>query len=392
MWSNVSRSSLVVMLVAGVCAVWTPSCATTTAPPLSEDLSEDGTVASEGLSGSSTAVGTQLEAIANVNLRTSPSGSAKILHVVPDGSIVTLQASAPSNGYYKVKHDGSIGWSYGKYYEPVQSGGGGPTGTVMTATGDVNLRSGPSTSYQVLDVVVGGSQVKLVSAATQNGYYNIDFNGTVGWSSSKYYTSSGNGGGGSGGSGGGAVGGDPGGSGGAVGGGSGGGSAGGSAGSAGGSPVLDSAMARAAAGVGFSYWWGHGRFRSEGVNGNAGSCSGSCPSCSHSGSYGADCSGFVAKVWQVPSSNTDLASDSHPYSTADFDNDTSQWKTVSRSSLKAADALVYRSGGSGHIFIYSKGDGWGSMYAYECKGCSAGCVKGYRTATSGYHAIRRAGY
>jgi hypothetical protein len=100
----------------------------------------------------------------------------------------------------------------------------------------------------------------------------------------------------------------------------------------------------------------------------------------------------VAKVWQVPSSNTQLTTDSHPYSTADFVNDTSQWKTVSRGSLKQADALVYRSGGAGHIFVYSKGDGWGSMYAYECKGCSAGCVKGYRTASSAYHAIRRSGY
>jgi hypothetical protein len=32
------------------------------------------------------------------------------------------------------------------------------------------------------------------------------------------------------------------------------------------------------------------------------------------------------------------------------------------------------------------------MYAYECKGCAAGCVKGYRTATSAYHGIRRSGY
>ena len=63
----------------------------------------------------------------------------------------------------------------------------------------------------------------------------------------------------------------------------------------------------------------------------------------------------------------------------EVDEDTSLWKTVSRSNLKAADAMVYRSGGAGHIFLYTSGDGWGSMYAYECKGCSYGCVAGYRT-------------
>ncbi len=53
---------------------------------------------------------------------------------------------------------------------------------------------------------------------------------------------------------------------------------------------------------------------------------------------------------------------------------------------------VYNNGSAGHIFIYESGDGWGSMYAYECKGCSAGCTKGLRTASSAYHAIRKTGY
>ena len=152
------------------------------------------------------------------------------------------------------------------------------------------------------------------------------------------------------------------------------------------------AIARAKSAVGFSYWWGHGRFLEAGPGGKAGSCSGSCPNCSHSGSYGGDCSGLVGKVWQVPSSNDTLSEDSHPYSTVNFDGDTSQWKTVSRSNVKKADAMVYNTGGAGHIFVYSTGDGWGSMYAYECKGCSYGCVAGYRTASSAYHAIRRTGY
>jgi hypothetical protein len=152
-------------------------------------------------------------------------------------------------------------------------------------------------------------------------------------------------------------------------------------------------MARAQSAMGFSYWWGHGRFRPEGpTSSNAGTCSGSCPSCSHGGSYGGDCSGLAGKVWQVPSSNKDLTVDSHPYSTASFVNDTSQWHSVARGSLEKADAMVYNSGGAGHVFLYSSGDGWGSMYAYECKGCAYGCVYDLRTASSAYHGIRHAGW
>jgi len=228
-----------------------------------------------------------------------------------------------------------------------------PVGTTLAATTNVNLRTGPSTSKTILHVVPDGAHVTLQQSAPQNGFYKVKHNGTIGWSFGKYYTKA----------------------------------------TSGGSSSHPVAMARAKSGKGFSYWWGHGRYRPEGPTSTTkGHCSGSCPSCSHSGSYGGDCSGYVAKIWAVPSSNDDLTDDSHPYSTASFVNDTSLWKTVSRGSLHEADAMVYNSNGAGHIFLYASGDGWGSMYAYECKGCSYGCVSGYRTASSAYHGIRRAGY
>lgn len=236
------------------------------------------------------AVGATLKSTTGVNLRSGPSTSKSVLHVIPSGATVTVVTSAPSNGFYQVKHNGVTGWSYGLYFNLVSS-----TPTTPPPSG-------------------GGS-------------------------------------------------------------------------------VRDAAITRAKAGVGFSYWWGHGRFRPEGpTSANKGTCSGSCPSCSHSGSYGADCSGLVAKVWQVPSSNDDVTVDEHPYSTADFVHDTSSWKTVSRSSAVEADAMVYNNGSAGHVLVFSSGDGWGSTYAYECKGCAAGCVYNLRSVTSAYHAIRRAGW
>ena len=276
-------------IVAAVLALGSISCSAATPDGDDEELVGEAEVlgqSEEGVSGAID-VGTELIATANVNLRSQASTSSSILHVVPDGAKVVVVASSPEGGFYKVKHDGTVGWSFGQYYEV--GGGGGPTDPPSSAR--------------------------------------------------------------------------------------------------------EAAMARAKAGKGFSYWWGHGRLRDEGpTSSTKGSCSGSCPNCSHKGSYGADCSGYVAKVWQVPESNDALDEDSHPYSTASFDDDSGLWKTVSRPSMKTADAMVYRSGGAGHIFVYEKGDAWGSLYAYECKGCSYGCIAGYRTASSAYHAIRRTGF
>jgi uncharacterized protein YraI len=243
--------------------------------------------------------------------------------------------------------------------------GSHPVGSKLKTTADLNLRTGPSTNKSILHVIPDGSEVTLVDAAPNNGFYHVKHNGTVGWSFGQYLKASSAGGG--------SPGGDPGGG--------------------GVAQKRADALERAKSGVGFSYWWGHGRFRPEGPTAaTKGSCSGSCPSCSHSGKYGGDCSGFAGKVWQVPASNSDLTNDEHPYSTVNFDKDSNLWSTVSRNNVEPADAMVYNENGKGHIFIYASGDGWGSMYSYECKGCSYGCVYNLRTATSSYHAIRRAGY
>lgn len=324
----------------------------------------------EGLSGS-VPIGSTLETTANLNFRTGPSSAYQVLRVLAEGTQVeTVDQTSASNGYYRIKHNGTTGWAYGSYMTVVSTPSGGPAGvsgpvalgTVLETVTALNFRSGPSTSYGVLDVLSSGTQVEAVASSPQNGYYQVDYDGTIGWSHGGYMRVVG------------AASGDP-------------------------TPPpannkRDEAVARAQAGVGFSYWWGHARWLPSGPTSSstAGSCSGSCPSCSHAGSYGADCSGYVGKIWQVPSDNDDLTYDWHPYSTSSFNGSSSLWTTVSRGSLQKADALVYNDGSSGHIVLYESGDGWGSMWAYECKGCAAGCVHNLRTASSSYKGIRRSGY
>lgn len=151
---------------------------------------------------------------------------------------------------------------------------------------------------------------------------------------------------------------------------------------------------------GYSYWWGHSRWRDDHTQ--LGKCSGSCPDCTHCassvrngtcnsslGQYGADCSGMVDKAWQIPSP-TALTTDSHPYSTYHFRYNTTHWSRLgSWGDAKKGDAFVYNNGSAGHIVLYEKNDPWGMPYVYECKGCSPGCVYNQKDITSSYIAIRR---
>ena len=139
--------------------------------------------------------------------------------------------------------------------------------------------------------------------------------------------------------------------------------------------------------VGFSYWWGGGRLKVGGKD--YGKCYSPTYS-GHKGSYGADCSGFVAKVWQL-SAAMPFDKNLHPYSTYHFYNHKSHWSHISRGSTKRADAMVYRSGSGGHVLIYEKGDVWGSAWTYEARGCSYGVVHNLRSVSSSYRARRRSG-
>ncbi len=141
-------------------------------------------------------------------------------------------------------------------------------------------------------------------------------------------------------------------------------------------------------GVGYSYWWGHGCWKTDGLN--PGSCSGSCPSCTHSGSYGADCSGFVAKCWQVPVASP-LATDSHPYSTSNFRWDSTHWSQIGWGDAETGDAFVYRNSTDtgGHIVLFDSGDPWGQIWVWEAKGCSYGILHDLKSLSSTYVAIRR---
>ncbi len=145
---------------------------------------------------------------------------------------------------------------------------------------------------------------------------------------------------------------------------------------------------RASPAVTYSYWWGHGCWRTDGQD--KGSCSGSCPNCTHTGSYGADCSGFVAKVWQVPSAS-DVTENAHPYSTHTFRYDETYWTQIDRANAQMGDALVYRnsSDSAGHIVLFESGDPWGDMWTYEARGCSYGIVHNLRSLGSTYVAIER---
>lgn len=122
---------------------------------------------------------------AALNLRAGPSTSSRVLRVMPAGAIVVDYDGVLSNGFRGVDYKGTVGWASDAYLVLVSA----PSDPVFVGTAKttaaVNLRSGPSTSNQVLRVVPAGTWVQI-SDTVQNGFRYVIHNGLAGWISDAF--------------------------------------------------------------------------------------------------------------------------------------------------------------------------------------------------------------
>ena len=142
-----------------------------------------GIAAAAGVKVSAQGVGTATTTAA-LNLRSRSNTSSSVLLVIPQGAKVTLNGRV-QNGFQDVTYNGTPGWAHGDYLKagggstPGGTPGGTPSGTAIVHS-ELNLRSGPSTSHQVLQVMPGGASVNLLGEA-QNGFQKITYKNVTGW-------------------------------------------------------------------------------------------------------------------------------------------------------------------------------------------------------------------
>jgi uncharacterized protein YraI len=115
----------------------------------------------------------------DLRLRTGPSTRRRIILVMPKGVTVT-NLGAVKNGFAKVSYKGTEGWASLDFLIATD-GSQDPVllGSAITTTA-VNLRSGPSTSNQVLRVLAAGASVQT-SDTVKNGFRYVVHDGLAGW-------------------------------------------------------------------------------------------------------------------------------------------------------------------------------------------------------------------
>jgi uncharacterized protein YraI len=123
-----------------------------------------------------------------LNLRETPSTSAKVLTVMPAGAIVQ-DLGQQSNDFRKVAYQGISGWAHNGYLELTNGGSSDPPvvlGDAVTTT-SVNFRTGPSNGHAIIRVLPKGTTVKYTDRVLY-GYRFVKYDGQNGWIYDDYIT------------------------------------------------------------------------------------------------------------------------------------------------------------------------------------------------------------
>jgi len=100
-----------------------------------------------------------------------------VLALMPTGASLTI-TGALTNGFYPVNYNGTAGYAAAEFIQVTST-------QTATTTANLNLRSGPGSTFAVLLVIPNGATVTITGSA-QNGFYPVTYSGTSGFASSTY--------------------------------------------------------------------------------------------------------------------------------------------------------------------------------------------------------------
>ena len=116
-----------------------------------------------------------------LNMRSGPGGNYGVIGTLRNNDKVEIIKEV--DGWYEIKFNGKDGYVSKSYITIVNEGVNNGTesvikeGTVYGVSTNLNVRTGPGTSYQVVGYLLSGDKVKILGE--ENGWYKIQFNAST---------------------------------------------------------------------------------------------------------------------------------------------------------------------------------------------------------------------
>ncbi len=120
-----------------------------------------------------------------LNVRKTPGTDGEYAGLLTNGDTVEIVGVDSSTGWYKIKFEGGYAYITNKS-EYVEIISGNPNGTATVSKVEVladnlNVRSGPGTSYNSIGIVSKGFVADIIETDSTTGWYKISYNGEYGW-------------------------------------------------------------------------------------------------------------------------------------------------------------------------------------------------------------------
>jgi len=149
----------------------------------SDFLTRGGGSGSGSSSGPAEQVIATLKTTGTVNIRSGPSTSNSIVRTLSANTSVDILENQ-DNGWSRVRHSNTTGF----IRTDLLSETGSSTTTTLRTTGTVNIRSGPSTSHEIIRTLAAGTSVEVVEQQS-NGWSSVRHNNISGFIRSDLLTS-----------------------------------------------------------------------------------------------------------------------------------------------------------------------------------------------------------
>ncbi len=124
------------------------------------------------------------EAKADVNFRTGPSSAYPIIKKLLKGTPVELVAKTTST-WYEVRYNGTIGYVSASYLIEMAASEPSVAPVYLETISNVNFRKGPSSTYGLIQYLLAGTKVELVSRYSAT-WYEVRYNDRIGYISARY--------------------------------------------------------------------------------------------------------------------------------------------------------------------------------------------------------------
>jgi uncharacterized protein YraI len=127
-----------------------------------------------------------------VNIRQQPNTTAEVIVRAQPGETYTIMGRLPDSTWWQVDYNGVLGWVFSNFVSTYNTGAvpitfrpNAPqvinTGYLVTAQTDLIIRATPGTRGAVLGNLRAGQSAPLVGRSRNGGWWQISFNGVVGW-------------------------------------------------------------------------------------------------------------------------------------------------------------------------------------------------------------------